>query len=220
MSNKQKLIRRPVECGACGKTFNAKKDHGKWQKFCNRTCFRSQQHHPIMKECAHCSTKFKAHWQSDKKKYQIYCSKLCYTETQKNKAPVNCDCCGVQFLRHPSKLKENNYNFCSVACRKKIFVGKDAPTYKGGSYVAGVGVKFVLLGHPITGAKMCYKGEHRLIAEKILGRKLKHRSEPILHLNRNKLDNRPENLYVCRNNAHMGKILQGGEAFPQRSNLT
>lgn len=46
-----------------------------------------------------------------------------------------------------------------------------------------------------------HKFVHRWMAEKKLGRKLKP-CEVVHHINRDKLDNHPDNLYVCRNQWH------------------
>ncbi|MEJ1237068.1 hypothetical protein WBG78_03005 [Chryseolinea sp. T2] len=48
-------------------------------------------------------------------------------------------------------------------------------------------------------ARFCNSGEliHHLVAQRKLGRKLK-RWELVLHRNRNKMDNRPINIFVCR----------------------
>jgi len=72
-------------------------------------------------------------------------------------------------------------------------------------------------GHGRPGFK--YRAEHRIIAEKYIGRKLAFNSEQVLHLNGLPQDNRPENLYVCDNMSHIMKIFMGTMPFPPKSNL-
>ena len=55
--------------------------------------------------------------------------------------------------------------------------------------------------HP-NAIKRGYVAEHRLVAEKKIGRYLKH-GEVVHHINENKLDNRPENLEVMTSYEHM-----------------
>lgn len=55
--------------------------------------------------------------------------------------------------------------------------------------------------HP-NSIKRGYVAEHRLVAEKMIGRYLKE-NEVVHHINENKLDNRPENLKVMTAWEHM-----------------
>jgi hypothetical protein len=47
-----------------------------------------------------------------------------------------------------------------------------------------------------------YTPEHILIAEQIIGRRLKRGAEHVHHINGIKSDNRPENLLVCGKSRH------------------
>ena|SRR3990167_364516 len=64
-----------------------------------------------------------------------------------------------------------------------------------------------------------YAFEHRLIASKILRRKLKH-SEVIHHINHIISDNRPENLYLFKNNAEHKRYEHLKNQPPLKSNLS
>jgi len=209
--------RKLVVCGSCGNEFKAKKDHGVWERFCNRACFESQQLGRKDVTCNECGKAFRADWKKDRDHYTKHCSRDCFIKAQTTRVPVNCFNCGKEFS--PPRWKSDTHDeiFCSVKCHAAVKCGENSPAYKGGSYVASTGFRFVANGPHV--AKVGYRGEHRLIVEKIIGRKLKYHSEPILHLNRDKTDNRPENMYVCQNMAEMGSILQGGQPFPQKSNI-
>lgn len=79
--------------------------------------------------------------------------------------------------------------------------GPKNPNWKGGRVVASNG--YVLLkmnGHHLADVRG-YVYEHRLIAEQKLGRRLR-KSERPHHINGIKADNRPENIEVCKSEAH------------------
>lgn len=75
-------------------------------------------------------------------------------------------------------------------------LGKGNPAWKGGTYIEpGKGYRMVRRpDHPRARANG-YVLEHLLVAEKMLGRALKP-DEEVHHKNRDRADNRPENLEV------------------------
>lgn len=76
------------------------------------------------------------------------------------------------------------------------------PNWKGGRTIASTGYVLIKVGfdHHLA-AVNGYAYEHRLVAEKILGRRLRP-GELVHHINGIKTDNRPENIEVCKSIAH------------------
>ena len=63
-----------------------------------------------------------------------------------------------------------------------------------------------------------YRYEHRLVAEKMMGRRL-HRTELVHHINGDKLDNRPENLEIVSISWHKLRHRKtSGRRTPQERN--
>ena len=136
------------------------------------------------------------------------------------KKNYTCEQCGAVFIRYPSQVKGKRHVFCSLKCL--------AAYKKAGKYSAvkrpdlseynrkhnkdrmTLEVREKLRQAQIdTGDGKSYrkyfvKHEHRVIAEQILGRKL-HSGEIVHHINRDKRDNRPENLIIFPSQAEHAK---------------
>ena len=118
--------------------------------------------------------------------------------------PKNCEWCMEEF-----KAIRLSTRFCSTNCVRKHqsqrlkgggnFKGRRPQNYKGGSVQRGYRHIF-LPGHPMS-AKNGYVPEHRLVVAQVLGRPLSS-TELVHHKNRNRLDNRPENLQITTYKAH------------------
>lgn len=106
----------------------------------------------------------------------------------------NCKACDVGLKDYRSKLCRT----CARLGKLNPMAGKYAakhPRYKGGYIHKTLGYKFIM----VKGQKFY---EHRLVAEKKLGRKLR-KGEIVHHINHIKTDNRPENLEVTTQAIHV-----------------
>ena len=90
--------------------------------------------------------------------------------------------------KHPSaETKEKN-----SAAHLGKHLGDKSPRWRGGRIETTQGYEAIRI-HP-----RFYLATHRLVMERILGRKLQ-KGEVVHHINRNRKDNRPENLALCNN---------------------
>lgn len=79
--------------------------------------------------------------------------------------------------------------------------GEESPNWKGGEWVTEEGYKMIYADRRSSG-KRRYKLEHRIVAERALGREL-GKNEIVHHINGKKLDNRNENLLICTKGYHI-----------------
>ena len=97
----------------------------------------------------------------------------------------------------------NKFNIHPEIKYDRVKKGSEARTWMGGKRKASSNGEYIYVYNPEhpNAIKSGYVLEHRLIAEKKLGRILKD-SEDVHHINGNKKDNRPENLEVCTRKKH------------------
>ena len=134
--------------------------------------------------CKFCKKDFQAP-PSDK---AIYCSRNCKTSNgRKNNL---CFHCGKQFTSKKHQLGK----YCSQKC-----ANARGPASKGGKTFSQGYVYILQPHHPFSDGKG-YVAEHRLVTEKEIGRFLTEK-EVIHHKNRNRADNRIENLQLFSNHS-------------------
>jgi len=214
------LPRIKYTCQNCNDTFMARPDHGADRRFCSRKCFLDSCIQPTDKECLHCGAIFKAGrsatatWGDGRR---LYCSTQCYADGKRILEEKPCVVCGVMFYPR-SRNRQETQHTCSNKCRKAFFSGVNAAGFRGGVHVQQQSNhKFVLVGKR-QGYVTKYMAEHRLLISKYLGRMIK-RTEVVIHINNQGLDNRLSNLYLCESMSEYGKRRNGSLPWPIESNL-
>lgn len=191
-------------CQQCGKSRWLKPHRARLQRYCSRACLHASKRveHPVRekpsakrtfgnRECQQCGAGYEA-----RSKLQRFCSQDCSTANVHQRrirldvVARPCEHCGEPFRPRP----ESSGRFCSRPCTYAGSRGPKSPHWRGGRYVGAEGyVRVYAPDHPSAFGHGGYVKEHRLVMEKMLGRRLESQ-ETVHHKNCIKSDNRPENL--------------------------
>lgn len=113
---------------------------------------------------------------------------------------ATCCMCSKEYETYPSWLKKTANPCCSNACRGSLAranqSGPKSPRWRGGT---SINAKGYVIHHRPDGR---HRVEHRLVLEAAMGRALAS-TEIVHHRNHVKVDNRPDNLTIMTNSAHM-----------------
>lgn len=170
-------------------------------------------------ECAECHKTFEAH-RADVRRGRKFCSTECGYENKRNQVIFECEYCGKKAQRRKSDYEKAKIHFCSKECdvkwrsenlrgersfhygkkqtpeqvEKRIKTGENHHGWKGGRTIhAGYVYMTTDDGRRVL--------EHRLKAEKALGRKM-NPWEVVHHINGDRTDNRNCNLLICDKSYH------------------
>lgn len=128
---------------------------------------------------------------------------------RKPSTPRSCVLCGSALIKRKNEglSRWNQRRFCAVCSTKRI--GEFASNWRGGIRKnRGGGYTSIYTG------ENSYIFEHRLVAEKALGRPLKA-GEVVHHINCDKTDNRPANLLICNRGYHKWLHDEMGRRYAQ-----
>jgi len=125
-----------------------------------------------------------------------------------SKIKYKCIECKEDFFRFPSyKRNHGKPKYCSHKCKSKStlwrekYTGKNNSNYKGYKTTVRGYIMIRDINSKYSNGESKYIFEHRIVAEKMIGRKL-DKEEVVHHLNGIRTDNRPENLKIMLKNYH------------------
>ena len=147
-----------------------------------------------------------------------YCSTKCRSAGARTALQRVCLNCNLTFDIYPSKVAVSpEESCCSLKCRTAYYTEDRSLAWRGGIYTSeSAGHAFV--GLVRKGYIGKYIQEHRLIAGTIMGRPVE-RGEVVIHVNKDKSDNKGDNLFVCESMSEYAKRRNGSLPWPEKGNL-
>lgn len=150
--------------------------------------------------CSTCGRTFK-HRDRTKVLGKHYCSRECwYGRNHPPEAPLlqerKCTHCGAVYTVRRGVLIAGKRPFCSAVCYHAHNRGENHGQWAGGRWLEQ-SKGYICIAVKNGG----HRPEHIVIAEKVLGRRLR-KGEVVHHVNGDKTDNRQNNLLICTNVYH------------------
>lgn len=159
---------------------------------------------PRLFTCLICKKEYKRYGNSP----SVYCSNKCKHQGLQNKIELKCMNCNKSYEIPKSQkkwadIRKRTKTFCSKECNYEYKrIHHCTKLWKSGKHITGRGyIKIWKPLHPNNINGYCY--EHRIVMEQHLGRYLTY-DEVIHHKNKNKGDNRIENLELMTRADHCG----------------
>lgn len=187
------------KCAFCEKEFSITRSR---KKVCSLSCatnlrWRNRKVPEKFDECLQCNALFKFTKNSKK-----FCSMSCNREYMLDKQlDFKCECCGIDF-----KIRESTFiargrvaRFCTADCQTDFLRGDRSPAYRGGTYISeesGDVMVQIQSKDAKNGINNSYRALKRIVVENVIGRPL-HRTECVINVDGNRLNNDPSNLFVC-----------------------
>lgn len=194
--------RQTVACSGCGSPVERRESDLARLKsgrvFCSKECrgrVGSKPRRGVNVACQRCGSDIYQRPGQERR----FCSKECHDEGQRvSQVMTACVTCGTGF-RHQRSVSRK---YCSKPCEANGRMVRALSRSHNGRPARINAAGYVMVWEPDHPAS--YSGwllEHRLVAEQTLGRRL-GRADEVHHINRNKADNRAENLVVLSGPDH------------------